>query len=113
MRKLKIAVVENYDFTSKTMPVLFAIEHYGSYPIPDKSKKPIYSISPKGGIIMYICKARELYGEELDDGSESFRYLIGELKTDSDGKYVINGILINAETIIPIKLQLNDEQKKY
>lgn len=43
MRKLKIAVVENYDFTSKTMPVLFAIEHYGSYPIPDKSKKPIYS----------------------------------------------------------------------
>lgn len=61
---------------------------------------------------MYICKARELYGEELDDGSESFRYLIGELKTDSDGKYVINGILINAETIIPIKLQLNDEQKK-
>ena len=42
MSKIK-AILVDYDFTSKTMPVLFAIEHYGSYPIPDKSRKEIYS----------------------------------------------------------------------
>lgn len=61
---------------------------------------------------MYICKARELYGEELDDGSESFRYLTGELKTNSENQYTINDIIIKPDTITPIRLQLNNEQRK-
>lgn len=42
MSKLKVAVVD-YDFTANTMPVLRALNYCGSFPIPDKSKNPIYS----------------------------------------------------------------------
>lgn len=42
-RKLKAIVIDDYDFTANTMPVLRALNYCGSFPIPDKSKKPIYS----------------------------------------------------------------------
>lgn len=42
MSKIKVVAVD-YDFTPNTMPVLRALNYCGSYPIPDKSRKQIYS----------------------------------------------------------------------
>lgn len=41
--KAKVIAIDDYDFSVNTMPVLRALKYYSSYPIPDKSKKPIYS----------------------------------------------------------------------
>lgn len=41
-KKIK-AIVVDYDFTADTMPVLRCLNYCGSYPIPDKSRKEIYS----------------------------------------------------------------------
>ena len=42
MSKIK-AILVDYDFTANTMPVLRCLNYCGSYPIPDKSRKEIYS----------------------------------------------------------------------
>jgi len=43
MKKVKVIAVSDISFDVRTMPVFRALDYCGSYPIPDKSKKPIYS----------------------------------------------------------------------
>ena len=42
MGKVK-AIIVDYNFTARTMSVLRCLSYCGSFPIPDKSRKPIYS----------------------------------------------------------------------